>query len=303
LCPLKENQKALISVKNIINDLYVDKKQHVFDLILKYELEQPIQNLVNFINNKIQKKQSGIKGLPSAFLTQINSGFLAKIQDSEEKRELEEILSNISTYLLEKYIQSINLPSASIVKDLQEELKTTCEINSFDYNALNKVFPIETLVKFAKLSSNTSEEVNLLTKPPIYYYEWNGGSPNNLDDLIKNLKSENHISNVWEFRRIFKEHTGDIRVLINKESLDFIIILFDTLVDKNKQLLIPRGKNCGKFHPLKLYAVDFDKKVLIENEPKHIKYRIMKNESYYLKLKGKAEKWIKDYKVKKLTSC
>lgn len=269
----------------------------MFDLILKYELEQPIQNLANFINNKIQKKQTGIKGLPSAFLTQINSGFLAKIQDSDEKRELEEILSNISTYLLEKYIQSINLPAASIVKDLQEELKTTCEINSFDYNALNKVFPIETLVKFAKLSSNTSEEVNLLTKPPVYYYDWNGINQYDLDDLVKNLKSENHISNVWGFKKIFKKHSGDITISINKESLDFIIILFDTLV--NNQLLIPRGKNCGKFHPLKLYAVDFDKKDLIENEPKYIKQRIMRNESYYLKLKGKSKKWIKDYEVKK----
>jgi len=288
-------------VKNIIRELYVDKEQYVIYLLEKYGLDQPLQNLVNIINVRIHKKDLknlGIKGIPSSFLTTINSRYLDKIKDTKEKEELEYLITEISIHLLNKYIQSIKAPQSEIIKDLHVELRTACELNDFDYKALNKIFPIETLVKFAKVSSNSSGKSNLLTKPTIFYYYWNGRYDYDLDDLVKNLKAEKHISDIRGFKKIFKEHSGNLAISISRSSLDFIIILFDILSDKSKQLIIPKGKNCGKFHPLKVYAVDFENKVLIKNEAKHIKYRIMKNKPYYLKLKGKAEKWTKNYEIK-----
>ena len=257
-------------MKSIIKELFVNKEQYVLNLLVKHSLNQPIQNLVKIINARIQRqhlKSIGLKGIPSSFLTIINYKYISKVQGKNEKEELEYLIAEITIYFLNKYIQSVKAPQSEIIHELKIELKSACELNNFDYKELNRAFPIETLVKFAKNSINKSEESNLLTKPPIYYYEWNGRYNYDLDDLVKNLETENHILDVRGFKKIFNKHSGDITILINRESLDFIIVLFDILGNKNKQLLIPQGRNCGKFHPLKIYAVDFEKKVLINNPP------------------------------------
>ena len=173
-------------------------------------------------------------------------------------------------------------------------MRSACDYHGYDYTGLNRVFPIEDLVKFAKDTLNSSEENNLVVNPPVFWYDWNGVDYD-LDTLSRDLKSQNIISGTKNFKELFKYHKGEMQVRFNRNNIDFIIVLFDSLYQKG--LIIPKGINSGKFHPLKLYAVDFDEKPLLEKEPKAIKYRIVKNKANYSALSSKVEKWTKSYKI------
>jgi len=198
-------------------------------------------------------------------------------------------------HLLIKYIQSTNASKYEIAQSLRLELKSACDFHAYDYSELNKVFPIEDLVNFAKATSKSSEVNNLFVNPPVFYYEWNGFD-HDLDALSRDMKSENIIQGIKNFKELFGPHNGEIQVKFNKLKFDFIIVLFDCLYHMG--LLVPRGKNCGKFHPLQLYDDEFNNNFLIEKEPKQIKYRIKKRSGYYQDLLNKASRWTKEYRRK-----
>lgn len=73
-------------------------------------------------------------------------------------------------------------------------------------------------------------------------------------------------------------------------------MLFDEL--NTKGLIKPKGEKAKHFTPLKAYAVDFEKELLINTEPKHIRYRISRDETNHSTLKGIVNRWIQGYKTK-----
>ena len=180
--------------------------------------------------------------------------------------------------------------------DLEKEWDKSYELNNYDYDALNKRMPIESLVKFAKDSHNKSEENNLLSNLHNYYYQWNGRD-SDLDYLIRNLKSENHILQVRNFKKIFSKHTGELTIKINRDSINFIFLLLKILHEKS--LIIPKGNNTGVFYPLKLFAVDFDNKILIKGDAKYISYKLRKKSPENLLMQEKIHKWILNISLKK----
>ena len=239
-------------MEELIKNLFVDKWEYSLNLICKYGLREILHNLISVIELKISKESynNGINGISSSFLTNLNTNYLSKITIKEEKEDIEYIIREISMHYLFKYIESVDDPKSIITKNLQEELKSTCELNGYDYYALNKIFPVDDFVKFANVNSNT----DLLNNPPVFYYDWKG-LPHDFDDLKRNLKSSNCISSTAEFKKIFSKHNGDISISFNRDNIDFLIILFELLYER--RLILPKGKNCGKFHPLNMYGVDF----------------------------------------------
>lgn len=280
-------------MRSLIKEIFVDKEEYIIALINKHNLDQPLERLVKVVEARIKNPVNGLDGIPGIFLTTINDNFLACISDGDEKREVEYLIREIAMYLLVKYIQSSNSSKYDITRSLRFELKTACDYHGYNYHELNRVFPIEDLVSFAKDTSKSGDRDNLIVNPPTFYYDWIGNNYD-LDTLSRDLKSQNIISGIRNFKGLFTHHTGEIVVRFNRDYLDFIIVLFDRLYKKG--LLIPKGINGGKFHPLRLYAVDFEEKSLIEKDPKAIKYRIIKNKSHYKALSDKVERWIKDFK-------
>jgi hypothetical protein len=200
---------------------------------------------------------------------------LEKIDNIEEKKELEYILSDISSEFIHLLLQKKGISQENLLTQIRDSLITTCIVNNWNTELLLKKIRIDLL---HILSVNDSSIDNDLRR--ISYYSWLG-SIERLNELAYNLKDRKTIKSTGEFKKLFSSHTGNIRVRIDSEQINFIIVLFDQL--KVKRLIKPCGTK-GHFYPLKSYCVDFDKNVLIKNDPKRKKELIRRNNIKYREL-------------------
>lgn len=265
-------------LKDLITTIFVDKSEKILLLLRKVELENFISDFFNRLNelqiSDFEQKKNIAGTLASTYLTRLNS-VLEKIDNIEEKKELEYILSDISNEFIHQLLQKKGISQENLLTQIRDSLITTCIVNNWNTELLLKKTRIDLL---HILSVNDSSIDNDLRR--ISYYSWLG-SIERLNELAYNLKDRKTIKSTGEFKKLFSSHTGNIRVRMDSEQINFIIVLFDQL--KVKRLIKPCGTK-GHFYPLKSYCVDFDKNVLIKNDPKRIKELIRRNNIKYQEL-------------------
>lgn len=243
------------------------------------ELDIFISNFLNRLNQltgaDFEKGRNIIGTLASTYLTRLNS-VLEKMDNIEEKEELEYILSEISNEFIHQLLQKDGISQEILLKEIRDSLITTCQVNNWNTELLLKKTRIDLLhILSVKADSSIDDSLRRIS-----YYLWLGNTED-LDELAYNLKDRKTIKSIGEFKKLFSAHAGRITVKVNSAQIDFIIVLFDQL--KIKKLIKPCGTQ-GHFFPLKTYCVDFDKNVLIKNDPKRVKELIRRNSSKYQKL-------------------
>lgn len=265
-------------LKSLIDRIFVNKQEEIFILLEKYDLANFLSGFISKIDDfeiSPDLEHRVITSLSSTFLTRINT-ILEKVENLEDKTQLEYILSEISNELIFQIVQKEGISKEDILKSIKGALITTSEANGWKTTDLLKMIKID-LYHSITAKSQAPLKINKVT--PIVYYEWLKDE-NLLDQLAYDIKSHKMIKSVKEFKSLFQSHDGDIRVHFNREKLDLLIVFFDQL--KCRNFIKMKGAR-GHFVPLKEYGIDFDKKVLIKTQPKRIKESITKNE-YKFKL-------------------
>lgn len=293
---MKKDDKIL---HDLVAEVFVDKRDVVIRTLQKRELDDCIIRAINAVDNadNIQSlsDKTFVSSLSSSFLTNINTR-VGKIADQEEKEKVEYMVGELSKQVLVRVINRSKSPANEILKYITSGLKTACLINGWNYSELSKIMSFDLLHSIAA----TDSVKNLVEENPkkngICFYAWNGENEEDLKDLAYNLKDRKTIKSTAEFRKLFAKHDGKLKVRFDSSHLDFVIVLFDEL--NTKGLIKPKGEKAKHFTPLKAYAIDFEKELLIKTEPKHIKYRISRNKVNHTILKGMANKWIQGYKTK-----
>lgn len=275
-------------LNTLIDKIFVNKKEQVFALLSKYELDKFINTfhskIVSLQKEDLTSEKKILSSLSSSFLTRINST-LENLTSIDEKEELEYILSEISNEFIFLIIQKEGISNSQILTEIKESIVTTCEANNWNVEALMKLTKIDILhaisVKSASPLTNTTTN-DKKNKSPVYYYKW---LKSDLNELSYNLKDQKTIKSAAEFKKLFENHKGDIKVRVNKNQLEFIIILFDEL--KRNQFIKVCGTR-GHFFPLTNYCVDFDKKELIKKPPKRIKELVCRDKVKHKQIMDKV---------------
>ena len=220
-------------------------------LLSKFQLYALILQAITIIERKIAVNAlADVPKVVGVIFYDINTAFL-KIEDRSNKKRIEYLLTD----LLEAYLDCIfkHNNSMVVIQDIAEHIGITCEYLGYDFQKLSISIYFE---KYAVLSPSVSSGKCL-------YYEWLGETEA-LDDIAKDLYDQKYIYSVKEFKRMFKPIKGDLKVRFNREKLDEVIILFQSL--KELELIKSRGKNnSGHFAPFIAYAVDNENLVFIKN--------------------------------------
>jgi hypothetical protein len=266
----------------LVGEVYPDKEAPL-ELLTKYDLEQLLEKAILKIKLVLENPPvttlSVISLAPSVLLS-VNAR-LKNVPNLNHKRHLEMMIADIASHLIEEMIKKSNQP-ASALKQLKTALKDAAELEGYDFNALLS------LLRYKHL-----EETYVKDKPVMvetYWLAWKG-KPHELDYIAKKLSKKGWIKSTREFRHLFEEHNdSSLKVMFAREGLHFLLVLFDEL--KSKKLIVPKGCN-GHFHPLKVYAIDFDKNVLIISEPKLIKAALKKDSEKLQNLREIASEWLR----------
>lgn len=279
-------------LNTLIDKIFVNKKEQVFILLSKYELDKFIttfhSKIISLQKEDLTGEKKILSSLASSFLTRINS-ILENLTSIEEKEELEYILSEISNEFIFQIIQKEGISNHQVLTEIKDSIVTTCEANNWNVEALMKLTKIDVLHALAVKSSPTLEVADKKQdKTNIYYYLWLKSS-DELDEFCYNLKDQKIIKSVSEFKKLFTNHTGDIKVRMEGDQLEFIIILFDQL--KENEYIKVYGTR-GHFFPLTNYCVDFNKKELIKKPPKRIKELIRRDHVKHQQLLTNVKKLI-----------
>ena len=254
-------------------------RKHGLDSVLDTAIPALQSNLITSPINQFQ-----LTAAAAAIVTSVNAK-MQVVKDPGEKQHLELLLKQIFVHVFEKIIEQARNPG-ELLSSIKSGLKSACSIGGYNLDALLKLFQFDELeVKHRVTKQVTAKHV---------YYDWNGKDAD-LIDLAQNLKDHKCIASVKEFRKLFsKEITLAHRVHINTQNLELILALMDGL--KAKKLITPRGGQ-GHFHPLTVYGVNLEGKLLSEHPPKTIKSMALKNKANWLRHSQKAASWISRYQL------
>lgn len=273
-----------MTIIHLLKEIFVDRVEHIEEQLKKYGLDHKIFKFYRNLEKTDFNPQNNSEAILAAtLLTNINTT-IESVEIETDKMNLEYICADISIYLLTLVLKKSPKSYDQAMVEIASSLVSTCKANGWNYEILLKKLKFD----LSQSTAITNSKPLDLIDSKIYYYSWQKNKQE-LDDLIYDLKDKKVIKSINDFKKIFESHNGSIKVTINKEKLDFLIILFDEL---HKQKLIKIVGTRGKYHPLKTHGIDFEKNVLIKNEPKHIKDRITKNASHYQTLLNQVEKTI-----------
>jgi len=270
-----------LAIEFILDEIFFNKTEEAIKKMEEYDLFGIIDNNISHLNSKLESNTFiDFNTIAVSFLLSMNSK-INIIKDTEDKEYLKYIISNIGNYLIDKFLTE-GIIDFKGLKELESSFSTLCELQGYNYSDLDNRVQLKRII-----SALESQNSNVVTTKDIYY-EWNG-KDYLLDDITKNLKSENSIASTKEFRKLFSTSPPD-KVRFQNGIQDFLVVLFDTLYEK--KILKPKGVR-GHFALIYKCAVDLDNNILFKKEPKHINYSIKKNKEKYRKLRAKAENWIK----------
>jgi len=264
----------ILKVDDIIHEIFFNDTQQAIDKLKEYNLFEIIEKHINSINPTLDNFST----IATSLLSSINS-ILKGISNEEDKSYLEYLISDIANHIIKKFFSEGYINSREII-ELDIQFKTVCKVHGYNYNDFQRLLPLQKIGEY--LIINQSNEGT--TK--IAYYEWTN-KDYILDELAKNLKSEKIIHSVKDFKKLFSSQP--VKVVFDKEQIDFIIILFDELYSLN--YIKPKVKK-GHFLALKENAIDQDQKTLFKNDMKHLNYSIKKNTAKCNKIRLKVEKWL-----------
>ena len=279
---------------DLIDKLFLDRKQYVLDLLKKHELNKSLLNSLLAINKKDNleklKNTSYLSSLSSTFLTKVNS-IIEKIQDVDEKREVEYVVGEVSKGILKELVLNTDQPANSTLENLLIALETTCELNEWDFERLKQEINLDLLYVVSTKNNHFGSRKQKSAGRKDEYYQWNGDK-DDLENLITNLKDQKIIKSIPSMRSWFTNEQKCQQVQIDNSRIEFVLILFDELY--NRGLITPKGYRAKKFTYIESYGVDFDNNVLLKSNQKHIVYRIKQNEQKYTQLRLQVSKWL-DY--------
>lgn len=269
---MKEQSRMYLST--LLEEVFQDEEIPI-TLLRKYDLEAVLERAVVSIDKILSHSPvstTRLAGLAPSILFLINNR-LSKVTDPIDKGNLEFLMAEVTVHLLKKLLEKSDQPSTAL-KEIKNSLETASNVSDYNFAALLAI------LKYNSLENHYKED-------DTYYYDWTG-KPHELDELTSKLRRQGVIKSVKVFKQLFRDHGNtSLTVHINRESVHPMIALFDEL--KKRGLIISRG-GAGHFHPLKVYGVDFENKVLMKNEPKSIKKNAKKKPEIW----GKTENWAKE---------
>ncbi|MCB0476749.1 MAG: hypothetical protein KDC84_01205 [Crocinitomicaceae bacterium] len=264
-------------LESIIYETY-GSADELIALVRKVDLETNLNTMLDKIESALESDDHNkIVAISGPMLSGINNK-LSNHSNQDEKQKLEYLLADI----FEKYLIIISQKKdgPNILAQVDENLRETCEIAGYDYDALTSLF-------------NIRKHVVLLPQRKIqsrYYYEWNG-IPYELDEIIRDIADKKWIYSVKEMRRVFSPVTGNLQIRCNPERKAELLIFFHKLKEFN--LITPKGRgNSGHFRPICTYAVDNEGNFIYQKAVNKLHNRLKNNLKRYAELTGKAEKII-----------
>lgn len=264
----------LSKLEKKIKDSYSDSN-FLISIIRKIDLEASLNRMIDLIETALfDNNTSKVKAISGVILNEINTK-IGKIKDLDEKKKIEYLLADI----FQEYIENIAYQEngKNILIQINENLKSTCDLLGYDYNAFSKIFNIDKHIILTPQRKNLNQ----------LHYEWIGKSIE-IDEIAKDIYDKKWIYSVKEFKRLFKPVTGNLQIRCNREKKKELLLLFHIL--KEKGLIRPIGKgNSGHFAPFVKYAIDNEEKYLFEKAANKFHDSIKRKESEYSAIKRKVE--------------
>ncbi|HRK55450.1 MAG TPA: hypothetical protein PK185_16165 [Cyclobacteriaceae bacterium] len=275
-----------MTLEQILGDLFF-RNEEPLRLLRKHGLDLVLSNSIQLIKLEIDKPKIDFTKfglLASNILISVNSK-LKNITDPIEKGYLELILKDVTEYLINKVVQKSYKPER-LIQEISHSLKIASSINNYSYEALIRLLKIENPnIGFNPQSNNVNGT---------FHYEWKG-YPHDLDELVDALKYEGWIPSVKEFKKLFKNHEGNLKIQFARDKINELLALFDEL--KARKLIKPKGGR-GHFHALSIYLVDLENSILFERPPKIVKMIAKRNNNYWQNIIKTAKELVVTYKVK-----
>ena len=137
-----------LQLHSIISMIYLARDISKINVLLeKYKLDLLLKNVVEKVQSEIkhlqtksgENRQSSILSISVSFLASVNNK-LAVITIADEKRDLELLISDISNELLSQLLKDYRGNKTELLNEIIENLKTICELNGYDYDALLLIF-------------------------------------------------------------------------------------------------------------------------------------------------------------------
>ena len=265
-------------LESLIYETYGNADE-LITLVRKVDLENSLNVMLDKIEGALESDDSNkIVTISGLMLSGINSK-LGNHPDPNEKQKLEYLLADI----FERYLFLISKKpdGPQILALVDENLKETCEIAGYDYNALSSLFNIKKHVVLLPQRKSYS-----------YHYEWHGVQYE-LDEVIRDIADKKWIYSVKEMKRIFAPVSGNLQVRCNPQKKAELLILIHVL--KEKEMITPKGRgNSGHFTPICTYAVDNGGNFIYQKAVNKLHHRLKQNTTKYAELIGKAESIIRN---------
>ncbi len=257
-----------------------DDKEIPLELLRKYDFENLLLRVLETTGGAKNSTMASMLLVTFApiVVQSVNSRLNKAIP--EDKARLEILCVDVLSFLMQDLLKKSNHPRTDL-QNLRLSLENLYKLEGHDFPTLMAILKYDELEKaFPKDTPVIAEK---------YWYVWTG-KPHELDFIASKLYKQCFIKSVKEFRKLFEEnHPLNLAVSFARESINFLIVLFDEL--KVRKLISPKGNN-GHFHPLRVYGVDFEGKLLIVVEPKTIKAALKNDPEKLRKLQEKANDWL-----------
>lgn len=263
--------------ETLISNVYIDHIE-IIVTIRKYSFETTLYPILTKVDEYITSGRfDALPLIVGTLLTTINDK-LALISGKEKS-----ILEELASELFKEQISVLNSTEEgrSCWQKCLPIIEETCDFKGYDFLSLSQ------LVGFNLVKKSKSD--NVKSKVDLPYYVWLGKSEH-LIELIRDIKDKQWISNVNEFKKLFKPISEPNYTFSAKsEYKEKLLVLFAEL--KNYSLIRPKT-NRGHFYPLTRYGVDFEKR-LFEKEPKRYMENLKRKQVEYTCAVAEVQKMIR----------
>ncbi|CAM1352292.1 hypothetical protein [Tenacibaculum ascidiaceicola] len=268
---------TLSPIEQILEEIYSNDIKLAVESLKKYQLYEIIQKSTSILEEKKEKPVKVITHLAGVFLSSVNKKII-NIDNLEDKMFLKCLISDIGVYLIKDQFKKNKIDKFDI-KEINNQLKTVCELENYDFYELKSLLNLEHIYDFLEVSDEKSVGQTS-------YYEWLA-DPNVFHEVIGNLKSEKMIDSVKDFKKLFT--SNPVKIKFNVQHKDFLVVFIDYLFQK--KYLKTKIKR-GHFTPIKNFVVDHENNFLFNGKVKYDKARIKKNEELNNQLLRKVKNWV-----------
>jgi hypothetical protein len=283
----------MITLKEILSDLYVDRTTRELDERLKQcGLLEPLKKTIIQLNTVIcdQKKlMASMKILPvghiAANILFLVNRRLADEPDPDTKAELENLCSDVCMRMLKQFFDQLQCPTAPLYQQVVYALQETSTFHQYDFNQLLAFLKLDTHLAYHQSLQHAERFIS--SRPAPFYY-WKG-SPRDKQEFLQLLREQKLVTRIKGVAALFGSPNNPLKLGLDPARADILLQLFYTL-KKDGWLSSPKG--WGFYQVLAYHTPDFEQLFLHHKSPKRRINALKESKQQWADNQTRIDKWL-----------